>query len=71
MTYTKSKSTCRLYLETDGSGVGLGAGLLHVQDEINCTQDETTDKQYYDIQHLPVRIFQVLKVDTAIWKGKE
>ena len=32
-----------LYLETDASGISLGAGLLQVRDGINCGHDEIPD----------------------------
>ena len=31
------------YLEINPSGVGHGTGLLQVQDDVNCGQDEVTD----------------------------
>ena len=32
-----------LYLETDASGIGLGADLLKVRDHMNCRHDEVPD----------------------------
>ena len=61
----------QLYLETNVSGVDLGAGLLQMQEGMNCVHDKVPSKQP-SIQLLsPVKVYhQVQSGDTAILKEK-
>ena len=54
-----------LYLETNKSGIGLGAKLLEVMDGKNCGHDETQQMQYCSQLHLPAKAFLVQSCATA------
>ena len=53
-----------LYLETDASGVGLGASLLQTRNGTSCPRDWTTT--YYGPSHTQAKVYPVQRRSTAI-----
>ena len=55
-----------LYLEPDASGLGLGAWLLHIRDDMNCMHDAVPDNATLHPTAFTSKTYRVLSGDTAI-----
>ena len=55
-----------LYLETDASGIGLGASLLQTRNGTSCPRYMAQDNTYYCPLHLQAKVYPALRRDTSI-----
>ena len=70
-TCMKSHDTSNpLYLETDASGVGLGASLLQMWEGVNCTHDNVLDNMFHCPILLPVNVNQAQRGGRATLREK-
>ena len=56
-------------LETDASGIGLGASLLYVREGVNCGHDEVSDNVTAQLL-LPVKPYPAQSASTTTLKGR-